>query len=251
MRVLIKNEFFKLKRESFMLFLLLLSLLPVLTGGLGAIFNDSTKTFADLFFFMNNQFAMFFPMVMFILVGSLFYQEYKNKTYINWITYGYTKPKLFFSKITVSLTMGILLATTLYLLFGIMIFILQIAGKVTASMSLLCTVAIGFFLEAIIVIFITTCIGAIVINLSRNIIVTSVIGVIYGFISVFFIGSEMGFLVPGGFAYRLSMYFSDKSTYYDMPVQATIGGFISSITIFIILLFIGLGIFAYKRKIEN
>ena len=91
MGMLIKNEFYKLKREWFMAFLLLLSLLPILTGGAGAVFNNSTKSLADLFFFMNNQFSMFFPMVIFILIGSLFYQEYKNKTYINWITYGFSK----------------------------------------------------------------------------------------------------------------------------------------------------------------
>ena len=33
MGVLIKNEFYKLKREWFMVFLLLLSLLPIFTGG--------------------------------------------------------------------------------------------------------------------------------------------------------------------------------------------------------------------------
>lgn len=99
MGVLIKNEFYKLKREWFMVFLLLLSLLPIITGGAGAIFNSSTTSLADLFFFMNNQFSMFFPMVLFILIGSLFYQEYKNKTYINWITYGFSKKKLFLSKL--------------------------------------------------------------------------------------------------------------------------------------------------------
>jgi len=36
MGMLIKNEFYKLKREWFMVFLLLLSLLPILTGGAGA-----------------------------------------------------------------------------------------------------------------------------------------------------------------------------------------------------------------------
>ena len=90
MGMLIKNEFYKLKREWFMVFLLLLSLLPILTGGAGAVFNNSAKSLADLFFFMNNQFSMFFPMVIFILIGSLFYQEYKNKTYINWITYDFS-----------------------------------------------------------------------------------------------------------------------------------------------------------------
>lgn len=79
MGMLIKNEFYKLKREWFMAFLLLLSLLPILTGGAGAVFNNSTKSLADLFFFMNNQFSMFFPMVIFILIGSLFYQNTRTK----------------------------------------------------------------------------------------------------------------------------------------------------------------------------
>lgn len=44
MITLIKNEFLKLKREWFILFLLLLSLIPVLTGSAGALFNNSTNT---------------------------------------------------------------------------------------------------------------------------------------------------------------------------------------------------------------
>lgn len=61
----------------------------------------------------------------------------------------------------------------------------------------------------------------------------------------------MGFVVPGGFAYRLAMYFSDKSTYYDAPVQATIGGCFSSLLAFIVLLLVGLVVFAHKKKTEN
>lgn len=251
MGTLIKNEFIKLKREWFLLFLLLLSLLPVFTGGAGAIFNDSTKTLTDLFFFINNQFAMFFPMVMFILVGSLFYQEYKNKTYINWITYGYAKPKLFLSKIVVSFIVGFAFAVVLFFLFCALILVLQATGKIATSVSSLLTVAIGFFLQTAIVVFITTCAGAIVITLSRNIIVTSIVGVIYGFVSCFFIGAEIGYIIPGGFAYRLAMYFSDQSTYYDAPFHATVGGSISSIITFIVLLFVGLAIFAHKKKIES
>lgn len=251
MITLIKNEFFKLKREWFLLFLFLLTLLPILTGGAGAIFNDSTKTLPDLFFFINNQFAMFFPIVMFILVGSLFYQEYKNKTHINWLTYGYSKPKLFFSKVVVAFTLGLAFAIVFFLLFGTLILILQATGKVTINTSLLLSIAVGFFIETGIVVFIATCAGAIVITLSRNIIVTSIVGVIYGFVSCFFIGVEMGYIVPGGFAYRVAMYFSDKSTYYDAPMQATIGGSISSIITFAILLFVGFAIFTHKKKIES
>jgi len=213
MGMLIKNEFYKLKREWFMAFLLLLSLLPILTGGAGAVFNNSTKSLADLFFFMNNQFSMFFPMVIFILIGSLFYQEYKNKTYINWITYGFSKKKLFLSKVAVSTVISIGFAVILFVAFGLLV--------------------------------------AIVINLSRNIIVTSVVGVIYGFASCLFIGSENGFFIPGSFAYRVSMSFLDKATYYDAPVPATIGGCISFVLCFAVMFLVGLLVFSHKKKIEN
>ena len=53
----------------------------------------------------------------------------------------------------------------------------------TGGISLFLKLAIGFGIEAGVVVFVTTCLGAIVINLSRNIIVTSVVGVIYGFVS--------------------------------------------------------------------
>ena len=67
----------------------------------------------------------------------------------------------------------------------------------TGGISLFLKLAIGFGIEAGVVVFVTTCLGAIVINLSRNIIVTSVVGVIYGFVSCLFIGSERGFVIPG------------------------------------------------------
>ena len=178
MGMLIKNEFYKLKREWFMAFLLLLSLLPILTGGAGAVFNNSTKSLADLFFFMNNQFSMFFPMVIFILIGSLFYQEYKNKTYINWITYGFSKKKLFLSKVAVSTVISIGFAVILFVAFGLLVAILNGTGRLTGGVSLFLNLAIGFGIEACVIVLITTCLGAIVINLSRNIIVTSVVGVI-------------------------------------------------------------------------
>ncbi|HGS9149032.1 ABC transporter permease [Clostridioides difficile] len=251
MKVLIKNEFTKLKREWFVLFLLLLSWLPVLTGGVGAVFNNSTKTVSDLFFFMNNQFSMFFPMVIVILTGSLFYQEYKNKTYINWITYGYSKQQLFSAKIIVGFVIGIAFAASLICLFHILILMLKIAGKVSTDIQEILSLTVGFALEDIIVIVITTCIAAIIINISRNIIVTSIIGVIYGFVSCFFIGSEFGYVIPGSFAYRLSMYFSDSSTYYELAKQATIGGCISSIISFGVMFFVGIFIFTRKKKIES
>lgn len=251
MSSLVKNEFYKLKREWFVLFLLLLSLLPVLTGGAGALFNRSTKTVSELFFFMNNQFAMFFPMVIFILIGSLFYQEYKNKTYITWITYGYAKANLFWAKLIVCFAVSLLFAAALFLSFGLLLLLLQGAGSLTLRMPQFGALAAGFFVESLIDVLVTSCAGAIVIILSRSIVVTSVVGVIYGFASCFFIGAERGFVIPGGFAYRVAMYFSDASTYYDQPLRATVGGVLSTALLSAILFCAGLGLFARKKKIEG
>ena len=129
--------------------------------------------------------------------------------------------------------------------------ILNGTGRLTGGVSLFLNLAIGFGIEACVIVLITTCLGAIVINLSRNIIVTSVVGVIYGFASCLFIGSENGFVIPGSFAYRVSMSFLDKATYYDAPVPATIGGCISFVLCFAVMFLVGLLVFSHKKKIEN
>lgn len=251
MKILIINEFRKLKREWFLLMLLLLTLIPVLTGSLGLFLNGSGKPLDDLFFFINNQFSLFFPMVVFILIGSLFYQEYKNQTYINWITYGYSKTKLYLSKIIVGLIIAFALAGLMYLFLVVFFPMLMGMGRIKTSSISFIDITTGFFLEVLLLVPITIGAGAIVVNLTRNIIVTSVLGVIYGFVSVFFIGASQGYFVPGAFAYRLCMYFVDQTSYYDNPTMATITGLTSYLIIFTILFLIGLLLFTRKRKIEN
>ena len=143
------------------------------------------------------------------------------------------------------------IAVILFVAFGLLVAILNGTGRLTGGVSLFLNLAIGFGIEACVIVLITTCLGAIVINLSRNIIVTSVVGVIYGFASCLVIGSENGFVIPGSFAYRVSMSFLDKATYYDAPVPATIGGCISFVLCFAVMFLVGLLVFSHKKKIEN
>lgn len=74
MKNLISNEILKLKRQFFLIFAIILTLVPVITGGFGAIISGG-KNYYDLFFFINNQYSMFYPMVAFIVVSTLFYIE--------------------------------------------------------------------------------------------------------------------------------------------------------------------------------
>ena len=163
----------------------------------------------------------------------------------------FSKKKLFLSKVAVSTVISIGFAVILFVAFGLLVAILNGTGRLTGGVSLFLNLAIGFGIEACVIVLITTCLGAIVINLSRNIIVTSVVGVIYGFASCLFIGSENGFVIPGSFAYRVSMSFLDKATYYDAPVPATIGGCISFVLCFAVMFLVGLLVFSHKKKIEN
>ena len=60
MKNLISNEILKLKRQFFLIFAIILTLVPVITGGFGAIISGG-KNYYDLFFFINNQYSMFYP----------------------------------------------------------------------------------------------------------------------------------------------------------------------------------------------
>ena len=88
-------------------------------------------------------------MVIVILTGSLFYQEYKNKTYINWITYGYSKQQLFSAKIIVGFVIEIVFAASLICLFHILILMLKIAGKVSVDIQEILSLTVGFALEVL------------------------------------------------------------------------------------------------------
>ena len=248
---LLKNEICKLRRQGFLLFLLLLATFPVILGGARTIMGGNEFELSKLFFFANNQISMFFPVTIFILVGSLFYIEYKNGTYINYITYGYSKTKLFLSKIILANLIGILLSILTAIIFSFSIVVANKIGVNIIHDVSWTSLMIGYFIETIIIIVVTNSIGAIVINLSRSMVITSILGVIYGFVSALFIGMDFGYFVSGSFAYRLSMYFIDATSYYDNPEKSTIIGIICVIASNIIFLIVGMNIFSRKKTIER
>ena len=79
MKTLIRNEFSKLKRDRTPWFPLILALLPVVTGTAACIIGGKGNA-EEMIFFANNQFAMFFPMAVFILSGSLVCREWRDGT---------------------------------------------------------------------------------------------------------------------------------------------------------------------------
>lgn len=251
MFVLIKNEFAKFKREKFLIVVILMSLMPVVTGFLALLKSSHKKTIGDLFFFIINQYSMFFPMVLIILIGSIFYIEYKNKTYINLISYDYSKTKLFLSKCIAGIIMGVILSAVVFIFMWIHFVIGDNLGKVTNSSITILEVIKAFALQNIIIIPLAIFFGAIVIVITRNIIATSLIGVAYGFLSILTMGTSFAYRVPTGFAYRLCMSFIYSDYYFQNIKEATIVGSVTSIITIIAVMLVGIIVFNRKRKIES
>lgn len=250
MKILISNEMLKLKRQFFLLFALFLTLIPVITGGFGAIISGG-KTYYDMFFFINNQYSMFYPMVVFIIVSTLFYIEYKNKMYITWICYDYKKNALFWSKIFVGMLISLIMAVLLLLIFILLIFFLSNITDLQIDGQHLIKSILGFFLETIMIIPISTMLGSIVINLSRNMVISSIVGIFYGFFSCMFIGIDIGCLIPGAFAYRVCMFLLDRDTFYDNAIQSVKMGCCSYLILALIVSLMAILLFNKKRKIER
>ncbi len=250
MKFLIHNEMLKLKRQFFLVFAMVLTLVPVITGGFGAIISGG-KNYYDLFFFINNQYSMFYPMVAFIVVSTLFYMEYKNKMYITWICYDYKKSTLFWSKIMVSMIISLAVAFLMLVTFILLVLGLSIMTNLQISNRDMLNSILGFWAETLMIIPISTMLGSIVINLSRNMVISSIVGIFYGFVSCMFIGADVGRLVPGAFAYRICMLILDENTFYNDPIQSIKIGIISYLVVGCIVSLVAILIFNQKKKIER
>ncbi|WP_101721031.1 ABC transporter permease [Eggerthella timonensis] len=246
---LIRNEFAKLKKDRSMAFLLVLALLPVLTGTAGAVIGGKSDA-ADVLFFVNNQFAMFYPMAVFILAGSLLCREWRDKTYLSWISYGIPKSRLLLSKMAICATISFAMAVIELVLLGALCAFASPHG-LQEGLAVWCSFAPGFMAEALSIIMVCTCAGFLVAIVSRSSVGVSAAGVMYGFVSCFFIGSEWGFLLPGSFAYRVAMAFLDPATYYDASLIATAGGATATIVWCAALFLAALVVFRRKRGIEE
>lgn len=174
----------------------------------------------------------------------------QNGTYITFITYGYSKAKLFLSKLIVANIIGLFLVVFVALTFTFTALLADVFGKPIYMDASWISLALGFFMQSIIVVTTTSCMGAIVIVLSKNMIVSSAVGVFYGFFSVLFIGIDNGRYIAGSFAYRLCLALVDKSVYYDDIMAASITGGISVLLTIIVTLAFGVVLFERKRKIE-
>lgn len=246
MSTLIKCEFIKIKHSSSFFLLLALSLIPILINLARPLMIKQKYTLLDLYFPLFNQYSLFFPLVLVMLAASVFYIEYRNGTYIDWITFGYSKRQLVTSK----LIMAIILALTIVLIDFITL-IIGLFWQVPMNWLLVTKMATSFWLFSLIAMLINIPLGALIINLTRNAITTSVFSIILMIVNAIFMAAPFGCYLPSVFTYRLGLLPISKSDFFDnLETALTVGSTLTGLAVF--LLFVAAIVqFSWRRKIEN
>ena len=245
---LVFNEACKLKRDNSLILILALTLLPIITGAAGAFIGER-KSASDLIFFVNNQFAMFFPMAVVMLAGSKVCQEWRDGTYLTWVTHGIPRTKLLASKAIVCAGVSAFMALTALALLTFVCLILSAEG--TGSFPIIAAFFPGFAAESLSIIITSTAMGFLIGVSSRNQLIVSAAAVVYGFASCLFIGADWSFIVPGSFAYRIATASLDPLTYYSSPLTATFVGVFATATSVTVFATVAAAIFLKGRKVER
>lgn len=216
---LIKNEWIKIKSEKVVLVIVLLSLIPLLMNFANfAINNRDVQLDSGFYFTYYNQYFMMLPIISSVLVSFVFYIEFKNKTYLDWITYNIPRHKLLFSKILVSLI--IMSAIFLVQLLTFSVFYIIVDGKMSNVLPLVYSYAI---LNSIVVITIVITFS-VIIQLTKNIVASISIGIGMSLLSMILMAAPFSYFIPTAFGYRLGLYWIDSEFYYEGGMSSTFTG---------------------------
>lgn len=246
MLTLMDSEFIKMKHSLSTVLLFLLALIPIVINMSRPLMVKQNYSLFDLYFPMYNQYSLFFPLVVILLTTSIFYLEYSNGTYVDWITYGYTKWKLIVAKLLVaaSLLLGILLMNYVVMMVGLFVII---QGTYFEFLR----ISISFILYSLLVILVNLPLGAILINVFRNAIVTAVIGIVCMVINAILMAAPFGYYIPTVFAYRFGLLPLGKSYFFADPNLSLIVGMSVTAIVVAILGSVAIWQFSRRREVEN
>lgn len=246
MLTLMNSEFIKMKHSLSSVLLLLLALIPIVINMSRPLMVKQNYSLFDLYFPMYNQYSLFFPLVVILLTTSIFYLEYSNGTYVDWITYGYAKWKLIVAKLSVAALLLLGMCLVNYIVMTVGLFVI-IHGTYFEFFR----VSVSFVLYSLLVILINLPLGAILINVFRNAIVTAVIGIVCMVINAILMAAPFGYYIPTVFAYRLGLLPLSKSYFFANPNLTLTVGMSVTVIVMVILGSAAVWQFSRRRKIEN
>ncbi|MBF0753777.1 hypothetical protein E4T89_05775 [Jeotgalicoccus nanhaiensis] len=233
----IKNEFYKIRYEKFMVYITILSLVPFMMNGINFYINDDNLSLKNGFYFrLYNQYLMLLPIITSVIAASIFYMEYTNRTLLTWLSYDKNKFKLFNSKVLAFLLISLqLMLVNLFII--IIFYAFNNAGLLTLGRISLSFISLN--------IFIIVSVGALtlfIINITKNIIISFTAGIVFTIISMILIAAPFSYLLPATLGYRIGHLLLDSSFYYDKPLIHTLTGFLITVITTLSLYFL-----AYKK----
>nr|WP_243674199.1 hypothetical protein [Lentilactobacillus kisonensis] len=108
--------------------------------------------------------------------------------------------------------------------------------------------AASFWLFSLMAVLINIPLSAIVINMTRNAIVTAIFSIILMIVNAIFMAAPFGYYIPSVFAYRLGLLPIAQSDFYtNTSVALTVGTILASICI-LILFVMTIGQFSWRQK---
>ncbi|MGV2929287.1 ABC transporter permease [Macrococcus capreoli] len=230
----IKNEFIKVKSEKFILVVLSLSLIPFIMNLTNYLLNDKNLSLDTGFYFrLYNQYFMLIPIAFGIIGSSIYYLEFKNQTYLNWLAYSKSKYKLYFSKFLVSIAycaflyiINLSLIVLFYIFFG------------NNSKQLL-TILVSFTLLNLFLIIFMLPISITTVIIFNNYIIAIVLSIALSMFSMILIAAPFAYFIPTTLSYRFGMSIIDASMGFESITQNLVG--ISFLLISsVILIFVGI-----------
>ncbi|GIN73313.1 hypothetical protein J14TS2_37880 [Bacillus sp. J14TS2] len=240
---LIKNEWIKIKSEKVILVIVILSLIPLLMNFVNfAINNKDISLDSGFYFTYYNQYFMMLPIISNVLISFIFYMEFKNKMYLDWITYNIPRFQLLFSKILVSTI--IMSAICIIQLVILSVFYFAIDRNIENILRLITS----YIILNVIVVTTITIVFAAVIQLTKNIVASISIGIGVSLLSMILMAAPFSFFIPTAFGYRLGLLVIDNGYYYEGGTSSTIIGIGLFILINAIMLMINLRLI-YKKNL--
>lgn len=246
MSTLINCEFIKMKHSLSTFLLFGLALIPIIINMSRPLLIKQKYSLFDLYFPMYNQYTLFFPLVVILLAASIFYIEYSNGTYVDWITYGYSKRQLIISKLAVATILLTVMCLINYLVMSVGL-LLIIHGTIAQFLR----ISISFWLYSVLTIMINLPFGALIINISRNAITTSIIGIICMILDAILMVAPFGYCIPTIFAYRLGMLPLSKSYFFENVTSSLQIGLTVAATVIFLLTSMAILQFSQRKRIES
>ncbi|ALC82548.1 MULTISPECIES: ABC transporter permease [Bacillus] len=219
---LIQTEWMKWKRLMLIPFVVLVSFFPLLLNTFAMKLSKREPDIEWYYFTVFNQYSFLFPAVLMVFAGFLFYQEYKNRTVMNWLSYPYSARQMILAKmycIAISI-----FALSLLNHFGLLLF-MQILFSEEASLSLLANRLLSSVVFTLISLAAVPAVATFMIW-TKNILIVSFAALGIMFATTLMIGADFSIINPFAFAYRVSIWIFEPSFSYENPMLYVFGSFI-------------------------